>query len=138
MNQYKDIAKSVLISTPSDLSLNSDLILNEVLDRVEMNDKDGLVKSRYKEEKATEIKMKRILGDMLDNIAELQTLFDRIQARVLIFQAKMDSIVPYENSVLLEEKIAHSRLISYDTDNHLLTTSKYNVDLSEKILDFLG
>lgn len=134
---YPKVDKGIILSTPSFSNWNYQEIYNEVEKRVHQNAKKGLVPNLDKEIQAARIKLKRLLTELNMEIDQLAKVHSQITSPVLIGQAFNDPIVPMELADQLKKNIATSRIKYYETDEHLLCSSKVNSQLVEDILSFI-
>lgn len=134
---YPKVDRGIILSTPSFAEWHHQGIYDEVKDRVYKNARKGLVPNEDKEIQAAHSKLKRILTDLNKTINELTEAHSQIQQPVLIGHADEDSIVPVSLAKRLNQSIPRSQINYYETDEHLLSSSKLNSDLAEDIISFI-
>lgn len=132
------IERGVIISAPSEVDWHHEPILEEVEERVKQDAKDYHVPSLSKETQAAKIKMKRLLKALDIKLAQMSELYESIGQEVLIFAAEDDPIVPFRTLEHLSDQVPNATLISYETEDHLLSVSRYNQQLVDEIISFLN
>lgn len=137
LQKYPEIIKGVVLSTPGFTQWNFNKIYDEVEKRVYRDAEQDLVNSLEKEVQAAKIKAKRLLSSLNLSIQQLEKNYCLIKQPLFIGQAINDSIVPKELATKLNDSVSNSQLYFYNSDQHILSTSKINQQVYLDILSFI-